>query len=75
VVAPVGTVATIVVVAVTVKLALVPLNVTVVGPKNCVPVIVTLAPGAPLVGVTLVIVGVLSVRGPMSVTLGTAPGS
>ena len=57
VVAPVGTVAWIVVAEVTVKLALTPLNVTVVAPVKLVPLIVTLVPTGPLVGVKLVIVG------------------
>jgi len=59
VVAPVGTVAWIVVAEVTVKLALTPLNVTVVAPVKFVPLIVTLVPTGPLVGVKLVIVGAL----------------
>ena len=43
---------------VTVKLAaLTPLNVTAVAPVKVVPLIVTLIPTGPLVGVTLVIVG------------------
>ena len=42
---------------VTLKLALLPLNVTAVAPVKFVPLIVTLAPTGPLVGVTLVIVG------------------
>ena len=57
VVAPVGTAAWIVVAEVTVKLALTPLNVTVVAPVKFVPLIVTLVPTGPLVGVKLVIVG------------------
>src|SRR5437667_6955909 len=57
VVAPVGTVAWIVVAEVTVKLALTPLNVTVVAPVKFVPLIVTLVPTGPLVGAKLVIVG------------------
>src|SRR5947208_9885184 len=60
VVAPVGTVAWIVVAEVTVKLALTPLNVTVVAPVKLVPLIVTLVPTGPLVGVKLVIVGGLT---------------
>src|SRR5438876_11786320 len=57
-VAPAGTVAAIEVEEVTVKLtALVPLNVTAVGPVEAVPVIVTVVPTGPLVGVKLVIVG------------------
>ena len=39
------------------KIALLPLNVTAVAPVKFVPVIVTLAPTGPLVGVMLVIVG------------------
>ena len=61
VVAPVGTVAWIVVAEVTVKLALTPLNVTVVAPVKFVPLIVTLVPTGPLVGVKLVIVGALPI--------------
>ena len=58
VVAPVGTVACIVVAELTVKLvALTPLNVTAVAPVKFVPVIVTVLPTGPLVGVKLVIVG------------------
>src|SRR5207253_401693 len=58
VVAPLGTVAAIVVAELTVKLtALVPLNVTAVAPVKLVPLIVTLLPTGPLVGVKLVIVG------------------
>jgi hypothetical protein len=41
----------------TVKLAAVPLNVTAVTPVKLVPLIVTLVPAAPLVGVKLAIVG------------------
>ena len=59
VVAPVGTVAWIAVPEVTVKLALTPLNVTVVAPVKFVPLIVTLVPTGPLVGAKLVIVGAL----------------
>src|SRR5438876_6083075 len=44
----------------TVKLALVPLNVTAVAPVKAVPLIVTLVPTGPLVGVKLVIVGALT---------------
>jgi hypothetical protein len=57
VVAPAGTTVAIDVSEATVKLALVPLNVTAVAPVNPVPVIVTLLPAGPLVGVKLVIVG------------------
>ena len=56
-VAPTGTVAEIEVEEVTVKLALVPLKVTVVTPVKFVPVIVTGVPTGPLVGAKLVIVG------------------
>src|SRR5438552_11487420 len=45
----------------TAKLALVPLNVTAVAPVKPVPLIVTLVPTGPLVGVKLVIVGALAV--------------
>jgi hypothetical protein len=44
----------------TVKLALTPLNVTAVAPVKFVPLIVTLLPTGPLVGVKLVIVGGLT---------------
>jgi len=58
VVAPVGTVSRIVVAEATVKgAALTPLNVTAVAPVKFVPVIVTMVPSGPLVGVRLVIVG------------------
>src|SRR5439155_864053 len=57
-VAPLGTVAAIEVEEFTVKLtALVPLNRTSVAPVKFVPLIVTLLPTRPLVGVKLVIVG------------------
>ena len=42
------------------KLALTPLTLTVVAPVKFVPLIVTLVPTGPLVGVTLVIVGGLT---------------
>src|SRR2546428_29810 len=58
VVAPLGTVAVIEVAEFTVKLALVPLNVTAVAPVKFVPLSVTLLPIGPLVGVKLVIVGI-----------------
>jgi hypothetical protein len=45
---------------VTVKVAAVPLNRTAVAPVKFVPLIVTLVPASPLVGVKLVIVGGLS---------------
>src|SRR2546426_11520292 len=57
VVAPADTVAWIAVPEVTVKLALTPLNVTAVAPVKFVPLIVTLVPTGPLVGVKLVSVG------------------
>ena len=59
VVAPLGTVAEIEVAELTVKLALVPLNVTAVAPVKFVPLIVTPVPTGPLVGEKLVIVGAL----------------
>src|SRR5437879_5335809 len=57
VVAPAGTVAWMAVADVTVKLALTPLNVTAVTPAKFVPLMVTLLPNSPLVGVKLVMVG------------------
>jgi hypothetical protein len=57
VVAPAGAVALIDVSEATVKLALVPLNVTAVAPVKFVPLIVTLVPTGPLAGAKLVIVG------------------
>src|SRR6267143_1359806 len=57
VVAPAGTVAVIVVAEPTVKLALAPLNATAVAVVKFVPLIVTLVPTGPLLGVKLVIVG------------------
>src|SRR5438477_562074 len=60
VVAPAGTVAWIAVAEVTVKVALTPLNVTEVAPRKFVPLIVTLVPTGPLVGVKLAIVGALT---------------
>jgi hypothetical protein len=56
-VAPVGTVAVMVVAEFTVKLALVPLNRTALAPVKLVPLIVTLAPAGPLVGAKLEMVG------------------
>src|SRR6266480_2841072 len=56
-VAPAGTVAVIAVAEFTVKLALVPLNSTAEAPLKLVPLIVTLVPTGPLLGVKLVIVG------------------
>src|SRR5207302_1671092 len=60
VVAPAGTVARIAVSEVTVKVALTPLNDTDVAPVKFVPLIVTLVPTGPLVGVRLAIVGGLT---------------
>jgi len=57
VVAPAGTVAVICVAELTVNVALVPLNFTAVAPVYAVPVTVTLAPTAPLLGEKLVIEG------------------
>jgi len=59
VVAPEGTVAVMLVLLPTVKLADVPLNLTAVAPVKLVPVIVTLVPTAPEVGLKLEIVGAL----------------
>src|SRR5437879_769979 len=58
--APAGTVAVIAVAEFTVKPALVPLNRTAVAPVKFAPLIVTLVPTGPLLGVKLVIVGGLS---------------
>ena len=68
VVAPFGTVAWITIGAVTVKLALTPLNVTAVAPVKFVPLSVTLLPTGPLVGVKLVIVGALPTGAPVKKT-------
>ena len=57
VVAAAGTVAVILVAELTVKPALVPLNLTAVTPAKLLPLIVTLVPTGPLVGVNEVIVG------------------
>src|SRR5262245_33554519 len=57
VVAPVGTAAVICVAESTVKLAFVPLNLTELAPVRFVPVMTTLVPTGPLVGVKLLIVG------------------
>ena len=56
-VAVAGTFAVIAVAEFTVKLPLTPLNVTAVVPVKLVPLIVTLVPAGPLVGVKVVIVG------------------
>ena len=58
--APAGTVAWIAVSEVTVKLALTPLNLTEEAPVKLVPLMVTLVPTGPLVGVKLVIAGPLT---------------
>ena len=58
----------------TVKLALVPLNVTAVAPVKAVPVIVTLLPTGPLVGVKLVIVGALAVTVKLLLLVAVPPG-
>src|SRR5207245_1179370 len=60
VLAPAGTVAWIAVSEVTVKVALTPLKATAVAPVKFVPLIVTLVPTGPLVGVKLAIVGGLT---------------
>jgi hypothetical protein len=57
VIAPAGTVAVIAVAEFTVKPALVPLNRTAVAPVKFVPLMVTLVPTGPLLGVKLVTVG------------------
>ena len=57
VVAPVGTTAVILIAEFTVKLAGIPLKVTAIAPVNVVPLMVTLLPITPPVGVKLVIVG------------------
>jgi len=61
-VAPAGTVAVIAVAEFTAKLALVPLNSTALAPVKLVPLIVTLVPTGPLVGVKLEIVGGLALE-------------
>jgi hypothetical protein len=61
-VAPVGTVAVIVVAEFAVKLALVPLNRTAEALVKLVPLMVTVAPGGPLVGVKLETVGGLALE-------------
>src|SRR5467141_1240169 len=74
VVAPVGTVAVIAVAEFTVKLALTPLNVTAVAPVKFVPLIVTLVPTGPLVGVKLVIVGGALTPAKLFVLVAVPPG-
>ena len=73
-VAPLGTVAAIVVAELAVKLALVPLNVTAVAPVKAVPLIVTLLPTGPLAGVKLVIVGALAVTVKLLLLVAVPPG-
>jgi hypothetical protein len=58
VVAPLGTIAVICVSESTLKVESVPLNFTLLAPVKVLPVITTFAPGAPLVGLKLVILGV-----------------
>ena len=74
VVAPLGTVAEIEVAEFTVKLALVPLNRTAVAPVKFVPLIVTVVPTGPLVGVKLVIVGALAVTVKLLALVAVPPG-
>src|SRR5258705_744035 len=70
VVAPAGTVTWIDVAEVTVKAALIPLNVTAVAPVKSVPLIVTLVPTGPLVDAKLAIVGALvTVNAPLLVAV------
>src|SRR5712691_810963 len=73
VVAPAGTVAVMVVAEFTVKLALVPLNSTTVAPVKLVPLMVTLVPTGPLVGVKLEIVGELLVTVKLTALLAVPP--
>ena len=56
------------------KLAALPLNVTAVAPVKFVPVIVTLAPAGPLVGVKLVIVGTLPPTVKLAALVAVPPG-
>jgi len=71
VVAPAGAVARIDVADVTVKFAVVPLNFTAVAPVKFAPLIVTLVPTGPFVGVKLAIVGAI-VKLPALVAVPTA---
>src|SRR6266446_2846969 len=73
-VAPAGTVAVMVVAEPTVKLALVPLNSTAVAPVKLAPLIVTLVPTGPLVGVKLETVGGLVVTVKLPALLAVPPG-
>src|SRR6266478_4628008 len=72
--APAGTVAVIWVAELTVKLALVPLNATVVAPVRVVPVIVTEVPAEPLVGLNPVTVGAGRVTVKLAVLVAVPPG-
>ena len=74
VVAPLGTVAEIEVEEFTEKLALVPLNVTDEAPVKFVPLIVTVNPTCPLVGVKLVMVGALAVTVKLLALVAVPPG-
>src|SRR5437899_6068109 len=74
VVAPLGTVAEIVVEEVAEKLALVPLKVTAEAPVKFVPLIVTVNPTGPLVGVKLVMVGGLAVTVKLLELVAVPPG-
>jgi hypothetical protein len=74
VVAPAGTVAWIAVLDVTVKVAAVPLNRTAEAPVKFVPLIVTLAPVGPLVGVKLAIVGALALTVKLVALVAVPPG-
>src|SRR5438093_13572969 len=74
VVAPLGTVPTRRASDLTVKLALVPLTRTAVAPVKAAPVIVTLVPTGPLVGVKLVIVGALAVTVKLLMLEAVPPG-
>jgi len=60
---------------VTVKAAVVPLNVTAVAPVKFVPLIVTLVPVGPLAGVKLVIVGALAVTVKLVALVAVPPGA
>jgi hypothetical protein len=74
VIAPLGTVAEMWLASVTEKVAVVPLNFTLVAPVKFVPVIVTLVPTTPLVGERLVIVGAATVTVKLLAELAVPPG-
>ena len=59
---------------VTVKAAVVPLNVTAVAPVKFVPLIVTLVPTGPLAGAKLVIVGALALTVKLVELVAVPPG-